>query len=502
MSEGSNRRGVVRTSRGESLRPVGRPRRSIGQKLLLTLGAVSTVLLVLSAGVLFWANQVLGDVQTIPVEGLSTSDGGVSNWLLVGTDSREGIDSTDPNSGAFLDGSNLGGRRTDTIMVARVNTKNSTIRLLSVPRDLWVDIPGQEKGRVNSSFNGEGGPARLVETVELNLGIKINQYAEVNFVGFQDVIDALGGVPMYFETPMRDPNTGLNIETAGCHTLDGIQALAFARTRKLQYFEDGEWRTDGSSDLGRTTRQRYFLTRVADATAAKANLFDVDEFNQVARAAGQNLQISSGTSTTDLLSLARTFRAVGSEGIESYSLPVVDARIGDAAVLELKVNEAQDVLNLFRESEDLPEGTVGKASFTTSVLNGSGTQGQASSASGALESQGFKIGEIGDASQTATTTIIRYGPGQEAAAKTVAIYINNDVTFQSDPGIDGVTLVTGSNFEGIRVEPVDVEGPAPSVAEPAPPAEDNTVVTEPITETEEATGVVPAEEDQASECTA
>ncbi len=500
MSEGFSRRGAIPEQQSRSPQKVRRPRRTIGQKLLLMMGSLSTVFLLLVAGVLFWANQVLGNVQTIPVDGLSESKGGVSNWLLVGTDSREGIDESDPNAGAFLDGE-VGGRRTDTIMIARVDTNNSTVRLLSVPRDLWVDIPGSGEDRVNASFTGENGPARLVETIELNLGIEINQYAEVNFVGFQDVIDALGGVPMYFETPVRDPNTGLNIKTAGCHTLDGEQALAFARTRKLEYYEDGEWdRLGQSSDLERAARQRYFLARVADATASKANLFDAGEFNNVANAAGQNLQVSSGTGTTDLLNLARTFRNVGSEGVESYSLPVVDQRIEGKAVVVLQVEEAQPVLDLFRNAEELPEGTVGKASFTTSVLNGSGTQGQASSAGTALESQGFKVGEVGDASLEVSTSVIRYGPGQEAEAKTVATFVDSDVEFEADSDIDGVVLVTGSGFRGIRTEPVDVDGPAPSADSPPAAGGDNGD-SETVIEEDDA-GEVLADGDRASECKA
>ena len=462
------------------------------------MGVMSTVLLTLAAGALFWTNQVLGNVATVPVEGISESDTGVSNWLLVGTDDRSGIDADDPNAGAFLNGNGLDGKRTDTMIVARVDRGNSTIRLMSIPRDLWVDIPGKgEKGRVNGAFNSENGPARLVQAIEQSLDIEINQYAEINFVGFQDVVNSLGGVSMYFDTPMRDPNSGLNIETAGCHTLDGSQAIAFARSRSLEYYEDDRWKTDGSGDLGRSTRQRYFLSRVADTTASKANLFEANEFNRVAQAAGQNLQIGSGTGSVDLFNLARVFRSVGSEGIESISLPVVDLRAGKADVLDLGEG-AQDVLDKFRDLEELPEGTVNPSSFATDVLNGSGESGQATLASDSLATRGFSIGEIGDAQEQTTNTIVRYGPGNESQARTVASYILNDVAYQLDESSTKVTLVTGVDFEGVRTEAGEVPGPSATddttSADPAPQRVDE------IAPEAEETGVVPTENDPASKC--
>ena len=245
-----------------------RPRRTWPQRLLLAVGVLATVAAILAAVGTAWGLQRYNDIQFLAVPTVEPAEEGTpSNWLLVGSDSREGIDPNDPNAGAFL-GETVEGKRTDTIIVARVDPEAQTIDLVSVPRDLWVPIAGTgENGRVNAAFNGEGGEERLVSTIEDALGIEINHYAEVNFVGFQEVIDAIGGVPIWFDTPVRDPKTGLNVEAAGCHALGGSDALAFARSRSLEYLDGDTWRTDPTGDLGRTARQQFLLSRLAASAA-------------------------------------------------------------------------------------------------------------------------------------------------------------------------------------------------------------------------------------------
>ena len=148
----------------------------------------------------------------------------------------------------------------------RLDPKDTTARLLSFPRDLWVPIAGTDtKRRINEAFQGNGPAAaqRLIETIKLNFGIPIDHYVQVNFASFKKLVDSIGGVPIYFDEPVRARSSGLNIPYAGCWTLDGTQALAFARARKdYQVFRDGEWQLDPSGDLGRINRQQYFL-RVA-----------------------------------------------------------------------------------------------------------------------------------------------------------------------------------------------------------------------------------------------
>ena len=131
--------------------------------------------------------------------------------------------------------------------------------MLSFPRDLWVPMADTgQNDRINSAY-GRGRQV-LVDTIRKDFGVEVNNYIEVDFRGFKGLVDAFGGVPMYFDTAMRDSNTGLDITQPGCVTLNGDQALAFARSRHLQ-FQDGRgrWEDDPTGDLGRITRQQIFV---------------------------------------------------------------------------------------------------------------------------------------------------------------------------------------------------------------------------------------------------
>ncbi|MEL6984640.1 MAG: LCP family protein [Actinomycetota bacterium] len=306
--------------------------------------------IVLLAGFVAWEVYRFGQIPRIDVPSVSAAgDGEVANWLLVGTDSRDGIDPSDPNAGAFL-GEVVTGTRTDTILVARADAGAGTVDLLSVPRDLWVTIADDgDVGRINGASNGEGGPDRLTATVEAALGIEIHHYLEIDFVGFRDVVDALGGITVEFANPTRDTQSGLVIDQAGVHQLDGDQALALARSRSYEEFIDGTWRMDPTGDIGRTERQRLLLAQIVEAAGAAVSPTGLLTVDRVMAAGSKNLVIDDGTDFMELASLARTTAGVGADGVASHALPVDDHVTGGGAqVLRLRAAEAEQVLGLFR----------------------------------------------------------------------------------------------------------------------------------------------------------
>ena len=137
-------------------------------------------------------------------------------------------------------------KRSDTILLVRIDPVAGTVKMLSFPRDLWVPIADTgQNDRINAAY-GRGRQV-LVDTIRKDFGVDVNNYIEVDFRGFKGLVDALGGVPMYFDTAMRDSNTGLNITQPGCVTLNGDEALAFARSRHLQ-FKDGARPLGGRPD--------------------------------------------------------------------------------------------------------------------------------------------------------------------------------------------------------------------------------------------------------------
>ena len=204
-----------------------------------------------TTGVLRAADRRTDDI--VRVDGLDLvltsvpDDGPAENYLLVGSDTREGVDPNSPDFGGIGDTTEVGGRRSDTIMILR-REKDGGAALLSLPRDLWVEIAGTgESNRINSAYSD--GPQRLASTITQSLGIPIHHYVEVDFVGFKRIIDQIGGVEICIEYATRDLHTGLDLQP-GCQKLDGVQSLAYARSRYYEEFRDGDWQTDPRSDLG------------------------------------------------------------------------------------------------------------------------------------------------------------------------------------------------------------------------------------------------------------
>lgn len=324
------------------------PRSGRGRPLTVV-GLAAAVAVAGALGVVSAAGSLTDGVRQVEAVAavLDRPGGPVVNYLLVGSDSREGADPDQPDFGAIGGAGDVSGQRSDTIMVLRYDVASGGVALLSLPRDLWVEIPGFRADRINSAY--ARGPDVLVRTVQSALGVPVHHYLEVDFFGFKDLVDAIGGVEVCVDTPVRDRNSGLDLPTPGCHVLDGVQALAYTRSRFYERFVDGRWVTDPTSDLGRTERQRSFV----QATAAAA--FDVVAANPfragpIAAAATTALAAEPGF---DLAELAARLRPVAGGGIESYALPVRGDTIDGKSVLRL-ASGSDALLSYFRGAGPAP----------------------------------------------------------------------------------------------------------------------------------------------------
>lgn len=266
---------------------------------------------------------------------LAPRSGSYVNFLLVGSDTREGADPNSPDYGGIGDTEETGGRRSDTIMVMHVDTRDSSISLTSIPRDLWIDIPGYETNRINTAYSY--GPSVLIDTVQTSLGIPVNHYIEVNFNSFKSIVGAIDGVDLCFEYPTRDINTGLNIPEPGCFTLDEIQSLAYARSRYYEVYRDGDWDVDGRADLGRIERQQAFVQAAASKSVSNtaANPF------RVAALIAATVDSLLTDKETDLIEVASYLRSIASGGINRFALPVYGETIDGKSVLLLERNAAE-----------------------------------------------------------------------------------------------------------------------------------------------------------------
>ncbi len=264
-------------------------------------------------GFMLWTDSKIDRIEDL--ESLQPV-AGERNILVVGTDSRENLpDDFEGNFGDFA------GARTDVIMVAHV--ADGRAQLLSLPRDLKVDIPGHGTGKINAAYV-YGGPDLLIETVNDNLGIPINNYVEIDFFGFANVVDALGGVTMTFDYPVRDVKSGLELD-AGTHNLTGPEALAFARSRSFQEYRDGSWVNVDADDIGRTGRQQQLLLTMMSEATSPGNAFNLPGFTS---AFAEQIRADTGLSVAVMADLGRSALGLSGDRIDAVTLPVVFSNEG------------------------------------------------------------------------------------------------------------------------------------------------------------------------------
>ena len=396
----------------------------------------------------------LSQIHRLHVDNLAEDKGSVMNVLLVGSDSRANL------SGALAEQagkSQVTGQRSDTIMVLHVDARTKRAALLSIPRDLWLPIAGTSTSdRINASY-ASGGAPRLVQTIRDNLGIQLNHYMEVDFVGFRDIVNTVGGVNVYVPAPARDKFSGLDIKEPGCIRFYGDTALAWVRSRHYEYFESGRWRSDPSSDFGRIQRQQDFIRRMM-RRAVSAGISNPLTLNRIVGIGVKDVTIDSGMSTTDLVRVARRFRSLDPETVDMLTLPTTPAVVGGAQVLKLKQDEAQSYIDRLNgiTRPGPGGGEVRPGDVRIRVLNGNGTEGIAAQVGTELSGVGFNVADKGDADRyTYSTTVVRYARAQQAKAQLLQRYLQAGATLREDDTLRTVdlALIIGSDYAGVRSQP-------------------------------------------------
>jgi LCP family protein required for cell wall assembly len=238
----------VRPRERRPARDAGGPRPRRPRRWGRRIGVVLLVLVVLLVGLGVWVDSRLTRVDALPdYDGRPAATPG-ADWLIVGSDSRQGLDATRRRQ---LGTGQAAGRRADTMMLLHIPRGTGKPTLVSLPRDSYVPIPGHGRNKLNAAY-AFGGPQLLAETVERVTGIRLDRYMEVGFDGFASVVDAVGGVQICPKTAMRDPMAGLNVK-AGCQQAGSKKALAYVRARH-----------SGRGDLDRVQRQQEFLGSLVD----------------------------------------------------------------------------------------------------------------------------------------------------------------------------------------------------------------------------------------------
>ncbi|MFD6419217.1 LCP family protein [Streptomyces sp. NPDC060194] len=289
-----------------------------GRRIKLGLVVFVVVLLVWSIGTYMWASSQLkqevdlGKVIDRPSEGEGTT------YLIVGSDSREGMSAADRKR---LRTGSAEGKRTDSMMLLHIGSDGPV--LVSLPRDSQAEIPtfvGSESGKtfkgtgrqvkLNAAY-AEDGPELLVRTIEAKTGLRIDHYAEIGFGGFADIVDAVGGVDIKVTQRMKDKKSGTDFEP-GMHEMNGEEALAFSRQR---YGLAG-------GDLDRTKNQQKFLAALAKKAATPTTIINPFRLYPTLGAGLDSLVVDKDMGLFDLARMFWAMKGVtGGDGV-SMNMPI------------------------------------------------------------------------------------------------------------------------------------------------------------------------------------
>jgi LCP family protein required for cell wall assembly len=387
----------------------------------LRIGVALLVILLLGTGLVVYANLRLKRVD-IALQAQPADK--PMNVVVLGSDSREGLSEEDQ---ARLDPTGKdrrSGRRADTIVLVHIDEKQRKAVIVHFPRDLKVTFPDGGTGKINGAY--QKGPESMVRTVEKVTGLPIHHYIEVNFVGFRNIVNALGGVEVFFERAIKDRDSGLNVPK-GCVELEGDQALAFVRVRKID------------SDFGRIARQQLFARLVMDKVASAGTLLNPVKVVRLASLGAGNMTTDEGLGVGDMRSIALRLRSFDPGRVDMRVLPSTPG----SSYVYTNEKEAAELFTALRDGTPLPD--YGKAAppsvdptvaarpaspasspvqpgdVALSVFNGTSRPGVARVEGNRLADKGFQVVEVADADNPDyNQTVVFYRRGKQAQARMVA----------------------------------------------------------------------------------
>ncbi|HEY0717498.1 MAG TPA: LCP family protein, partial [Streptosporangiaceae bacterium] len=449
------------------------PGRSRKRKILKWASLITTVVLVAASLTAYVAYRDV--VDGIKQENVSHLLGpkrpvqytSAQNILVIGSDSRVGT------HGQFGSAQAIQGARSDTMMLLHILPGHKGAVVISFPRDSLVPIVGCQpdgtgtKGQTaqpggNEMLNATyaaGGAACLWRTLESTTGIFINHFVEINFGGFQSVVNDLGGVNVCLPEAIDDPASHLDL-SAGQHHVNGVQALAFVRERHI-----GE-----GSDLQRIQRQQYFMAALVQQIESQNVLSNVTQVFSIARDVAKTLTTDSGLSVNDMRGIATSMKGLSTKGVQFTQVPVVQDPADANRVLWQQPQAASLFSEIAHDQTVKPKPgatprasvsatpaapAVSPSSVQVNVLNGAGIAGLAAKAATALTQKAFHVIGTGDAAAPSSATIVQYSSADEAgAARALAAMVPNaevqPVSAASGVASDAVDLILGSDYTGIH----------------------------------------------------
>ncbi|MFF0500288.1 LCP family protein [Nocardia aobensis] len=411
---------------------------------------------------------------------------GDENFLIVGTDTRAGVDSS-LGAGTTDDAE---GARSDTVMLVHIPANRSRVVAVSYPRDLDVSRPECEgwdndkakytdakfPSAIGDKLNATyalGGPKCLTKVIQRLSGLKISHFVGIDFSGFQSMVDTIGGVEVCTNRPLVDEELGTVLPNPGRQILNGPTALDYVRARHVQ----GEER----SDYDRIHRQQLFLSSLLRSALSSKVLFDIGKLNGFISAFSSHAFMDN-VNTKDLLMLGRSLQKVSAGAITFLTVPTAGTtsygneipRESDIKAIFQAIIDDQPLPGEKKAPEPSksapapapPQLTaVDPSTVSVQVSNGSGVTGVASTAATRFAADGFQIYNVGNYSGgTIDNTTVRYSAGHEAEAATVASALPGaKLAVASNLG-SIVEVALGADFSGTVGTPTAFGSPVPAPA--------------------------------------
>jgi LCP family protein required for cell wall assembly len=422
-------------------------------RVVKVLAAAVSVIVLLVSGLLWFGyrnlNARIGRVDAIGQPTVADVDGRDQNILLVGSDDRSTATAAELRElGTEMDP----GKNTDTMILVHVPANGRRATVVSFPRDSWVDIPGFGMGKLNSAYAdgayGSGGKANpdkgrrlLVQTISELSGLRIDHYVEVDLLGFYRITNTIGGVQVCLRQPAKDRYSGIDLP-AGRSTIKGKQALAFVRQRHGL----------PNGDLDRIVRQQYFLSALFRTMKSAGVIGNPVKLAHLLSDIGSSVRMDPGL---DPLQLARQVQGLVAGNIDFRTVPNKgSAHVAgrDVVLLDTKALPAffRSVTASGSADKATRAKTVPRSQVSVTVFNGAGKAGLAGQTATALRSAGFTVAGARNADGAYGRTVVRYQPGKDAEARTLAATIPG-VELQEKAGIgESVQLVLGADFAGIH----------------------------------------------------
>jgi LCP family protein required for cell wall assembly len=470
-------------------------------KVVVALGSVA----VLGLAGLTWSQLKTGvtTADVIDPGHVATSPADEQNILLVGLDTRTDAEGN-PLPQDLLDqlhagGTSDGGDNTDTMIVVHIPAGGGGATAFSIPRDSYVQLAGGfGKHKINSAYTyaqvaeanslraqgvsgaqlnvraAQAGAKNAIKTVQQLTGLTFTHFASVNLVGFYNISQAIGGVPVCLKQATRDSFSGADFP-AGPQTVSGKEALSFVRQRHGL----------PGGDLDRVKRQQAFMASLARTVLSGGTLADPTKLTNLIDAIKKTVTLDQGW---DVLGFAQQMRNMSSGRIVFKTIPVGNVAlktIGDGEAVEVNPQEVQSAIKtaINAAGEAAPAsatasppsqvnsgagGRKGDPAVTVDVRNASGANGLAASVSQSIAGLGFKAGSVANIA-TRHTSVVDYATGEQAAARQVADYLGNGVGIAADPSLarGHVRVLLGTDYHATAGS----SGTAPAIQTP-PPAGD------------------------------